>query len=80
MVDGAPVGVAQVNAEPCPVGGVMLKLIAPVGCTVPAPEIPVTVAVKVVIPARVGLADAAKVIDGACNARVTVGAVADDAK
>ena len=71
----APLGVEQVNGAPFPVGGVMVKLMAPVGCI--APEIPVTVAVNVVVPPRVGLAEATKVIIGVCWANVTVAAVID---
>ena len=68
----APLGLAQVNGAPFPVGGVMLKLIAPVGCAVLVPATPVTIAVKVVVPARVGLADALRVISGLCFPKVIV--------
>lgn len=68
-----PVELEQVGAAP--LGGVMVKLIAPVGWL--APAIPVTVAVKVVVPLRVGLAEASKEIVGARALKLTVVAVAD---
>ena len=70
-----PVELEQVGVAP--LGGVMVKLIAPVGWAVPVPATPVIVAVKVVVPPRVGLADAVRVINGVCCANVTVAAVAD---
>ena len=62
-----------------PLGGVMLTLIAPVGCAVPRPAIPVTVAVRVVTPPRVGKGEAARVMTGVCSARFTALAVAEAA-
>ena len=68
-----PVEVEQVGVAP--LGGVMAKLIAPVGWL--APAIPVTVAVKMVVPPRMGLAEASREIVGAWALKFTVVAVAD---
>ena len=69
-----PVERAQLGVAP--LGGVILKLIAPVGWIVPRPATPVTVAVKIVVPPRVGLAEATKEMVGACALKLTVLAVA----
>ena len=68
----APLGLAQVNAAPFPTGGVIIKLIAPVGCAVLVPATPVTVAVRMLVPLSVGLADVLKVISGLCFPKVIV--------
>ena len=68
----APLGLEQVNGAPFPVGGVIIKLIAPVGCAVPTPVTPVTVAVRMLVPLSVGLADALRVISGLCLPKVIV--------
>ena len=52
-------------------GSVIIQLTVPVGCSAP-PARPVTVVVKVTGELSTGLADAAKVIIGACAAKVTV--------
>ena len=54
-----------------PLGTLMETVTAPVGWA-DAPAIPDTVVVSVVVPPRVGLADACKVMIGACSARVAV--------
>ena len=51
-------------------GSVIDQVTAPVGCA--APAMPETVVVKVVVPFRIGLAEAAKVITGVCSARLRV--------
>ena len=86
MVDGLPRGLMQSNGLPGVEGvlglggGVMINRMAPVGCAVPSPATPVTVAVSVVLPPSVGLADATRVTSGVCSARVTVLAVEEDGR
>ena len=54
-------------------GSVMVKVTAPLGCS--APAIPVTVAVKVVVPLIVGLLEAVRVMVGTWSAKVRVTAL-----
>jgi len=56
----------------------MRKLTAPAGCT--AFTTPVIVAVSVVCPPKVGLLDAARLINGICCPRGTVKVVEDALK
>ena len=51
----------------------MVKVTAPLGCS--APAIPVTVAVKVVVPLIVGLLEAVRVMVGTWSAKVRVTAL-----
>ena len=64
--------VAAVQVGVAPLGGVMLKVIAPVGWLAPAVALPVMVAVKIVLPPKVGLGEAAKEMAGAWGFKVMV--------
>ena len=66
-----PVELVQVGVAP--LGGVMLKVIAPVDCT--APATPVRTAVRTLVPLSVGLLEDVRVISGVWGARVMVAAV-----
>jgi hypothetical protein len=70
MVDG-PVGLLQATAWLF--GSVIDQLTAPLGCV--PPETPVTVVVRVVVPPRNGLLEAARLIEGSCFAKFNVSAV-----
>ena len=52
-------------------GSVTDQVTAPAGCAL-APAIPEMVVVSVVVPPRVGLADACRVMTGVCRANVEV--------
>ena len=54
-----------------PLGTEIDTATAPVGCVV-APAMPETVVVRVVVPPRVGLADACRVMIGVCSATVAM--------
>ena len=63
-----PAGVTQVNGAiptPLTLGGVMVKVIAPVGWAAPIVAAPVTMAVSTLVPLSVGLAEEVRVIAGA---------------